>query len=56
MNMKTDVEIIRELVDLYKNETIGAEQKLNILTDLEYYVHQVGKDASFSFKMCHEMT
>ena len=42
MGMKTDVEILRELVNLYKNKTISEEQRLNILTDLEYYVHQVG--------------
>ena len=41
MGMKTDVEIIHELVDLYKNETTSEEQKIVILSDLEYYVHQV---------------
>ena len=41
MGMKTDTEIIRELVDLYKNETTSEEQKVVILSDLEYYVHQV---------------
>ena len=41
LGMKTDVEIIRELVDLYKNETTSEEEKVFILSDLEYYVHQV---------------
>ena len=41
LRMKTDVEIIQELVDLYKNETTSEEEKVFILSDLEYYVHQV---------------
>ena len=41
LRMKKDVEIIQELVDLYKNETTSEEEKVFILSDLEYYVHQV---------------
>ena len=41
MDVKTDIEIIKELVEEYKKKDILPEQKIDILTDLEFYVHQV---------------
>ncbi len=41
MGMKTDSEILRELLNTYRNESISEEQRLSVLTDLEYHVHQV---------------
>lgn len=40
--MKTDLEILRELIEQYKNrEHLVLDKHLIILQDLEYYVHQV---------------
>ncbi len=41
MDVKTDIEIIKELVEAYKKKDILPGQKIDILTDLEFYVHQV---------------
>ncbi len=43
LEMKTDLEILRELLELYKQPNLDTETKLSLLTDLEYYVHQVSK-------------
>ena len=40
LNMKTDFEILNELIAKYNN-TNDLSEKLNILNDIEYYVHQV---------------
>ena len=42
MNMfiKTETELIKELVNKYE-KTINKEEKMSILNDLEFYVHQV---------------
>ncbi|XP_071946700.1 nucleotide exchange factor SIL1-like isoform X2 [Antedon mediterranea] len=43
MNVKveTDTEIMQRLVDQFKEEGASLEQKINVLHDLEYYVHQI---------------
>ena len=41
LGMKTDGEILRDLVKLYENASLTIEKRLAVLTDLEYYVHQV---------------
>ena len=40
LNMKTDFEILNELIAKYNN-TNELSEKLDILNDIEYYVHQV---------------
>ena len=40
--MKTDYEIITELFKRYKTEGLPLEEHKEILTDLEFYLHQVG--------------
>ena len=40
LNMKTDFEILNELIVKYNN-TSELSEKLDILNDIEYYVHQV---------------
>ena len=41
MGIKTDVEILRELLQKYNKSDLGVEEKKSILIDLEYYLHQV---------------
>ena len=41
LSMKTDVEILRELLAQYQEGDISVEQRVLVLKDLEYYVHQV---------------
>ena len=42
MGIKTDAEIITELLDRLKDKDTDDQQRLLVLTDLEYYLHQVG--------------
>ena len=42
MSIKTDAEIVTELVDLFRKTTSDSDKK-SILSDLEYYLHQVLK-------------
>jgi hypothetical protein len=39
--MKTDYEMLRELIDKFKTADTNRADKLTIMKDLEYYVHQV---------------
>jgi len=40
--MKTDLEILRETLQQYRRtEDLSPQQRLAILSDLEYYLHQV---------------
>jgi len=40
--MKTDLEILDETLLRYRHsEDLSAQERLAILTDLEYYLHQV---------------
>jgi len=40
--MKTDLEILNERLQLYRDsEVLSPSDKLAILIDLEYYLHQV---------------
>ena len=43
MGIKTDAEIITELLDRLKDRDTDDQQRLLVLTDLEYYLHQVGR-------------
>ena len=42
MGIKTDFEIVTELVEKFKDENTDVLQKLQVLAELEYYLHQVG--------------
>ena len=41
MQMKTDTEILRELLTKYQDEQLSTDDRVGVLTDLEYYLHQV---------------
>jgi hypothetical protein len=41
MDIKTDGEIIAKLFMLYKNGSISVDDRKNILSHCEYYLHQV---------------
>ena len=41
VSIKTDLEILTELVDKYKQPDLSEDQIRTILKDLEYYLHQV---------------
>ena len=41
MEMKTDMEILTQLMADYRKDDLPKEHKLSILYDLEYYLHQV---------------
>ena len=43
MGIKTGQEIVTELLEKLNSTDISTEQQLNILEDLEYHLHQVGK-------------
>ena len=42
MGIKSDLEVLQELMTSYRDPAINMETKVNILTDLEYHLHQVG--------------
>jgi len=41
IDVKTDLEIISEILPRYNRTDISEDERVSILTDLEYYVHQV---------------
>ncbi len=41
LRMKTDNEVIKEIFSEYQMHNCTEERKLQILEELEYYVHQV---------------
>lgn len=47
--MKTDLEIIRDLINEYRQPGCTDSRKLDILNDFEYYVHQVRPSSSVFF-------
>lgn len=47
MDIKTDGEIITELMDKLKQEDIPRDNLLTTLTDLEYYLHQIDNAVLF---------
>ncbi|XP_064631470.1 nucleotide exchange factor SIL1-like isoform X2 [Lineus longissimus] len=48
LNVETDNEIITKLLELYKNDSISVDLRKNILSDLEYYLHQIDNAVDFS--------
>ncbi|XP_013389967.1 nucleotide exchange factor SIL1 isoform X2 [Lingula anatina] len=48
MNVKTDQEIITELFEELKEKKLDNERQMTILTDLEYYVHQMDNAQHFA--------
>lgn len=48
MGMKTDLEIVTGLVKRYKVKDILADERVRILTDLEYYLHQIDNAVYFA--------
>ena len=44
MGVKTDQEIVSELVESYKAQEIATSKKMSILDELEYLVHQVSQN------------
>ncbi|KAI0229250.1 Nucleotide exchange factor SIL1 [Lamellibrachia satsuma] len=45
--MKTDVEILKDLLEKYKQPDLSEDQIRPILTDLEYYLHQIDNAQNF---------
>ena len=43
LHEETDVEVMKRLVSVLRNNTASVNQKLIALQDLEYYVHQVSE-------------
>ena len=41
LNVKTELEILTELMAEYKDPNLSEQRHLHILMELEYYVHQV---------------
>jgi Mg2+ and Co2+ transporter CorA len=41
LNVKTDREILTQLLQKYRDPALPPDSRSNLLTDLEYYVHQV---------------
>ena len=41
VDMKTDLEIIQDLLKKYRDPNLVTQNRVNILTDFEYYLHQV---------------
>ena len=41
MDIKTDGEIVTDLLDKLRDEDKGMPEKLPVLAELEYYLHQV---------------
>ncbi|CAH1780538.1 unnamed protein product [Owenia fusiformis] len=48
INVQTDNEIIEELVRRYNNSEVSTKEKIEILTDLEYHLHQIDNAQVFS--------
>lgn len=47
MGIKTDLEIVTELVEKFKDENTDVLQKLQVLAELEYYLHQIDNAVLF---------
>lgn len=47
MGIKTDGEIVTELLETFKDENADVELKLQVLTELEYYLHQIDNAVLF---------
>ncbi|XP_074642381.1 nucleotide exchange factor SIL1-like [Tubulanus polymorphus] len=47
LNVKTDNEIINELMAQYQSANINVDDKLTILEDLEYHLHQIDNAQDF---------
>lgn len=41
--MKTDLELLTQTLERYREQDLSLERRLAVLTDLEYYLHQVTK-------------
>ena len=41
VDFKTDMEILTNLMSRYKQHDLSIDDKLNVLNDLEYLLHQV---------------
>ena len=41
MDMKTDLEVLNSIFEQYKKKDLRTEDRVSLLKDLEYYVHQV---------------
>ena len=41
MGIKTDAEIIEDMLEKLKQKDLARDELLTTLTDLEYYLHQV---------------
>ncbi|XP_005093247.1 nucleotide exchange factor SIL1 [Aplysia californica] len=48
MSVKTEGEIVTELLSRLQNPSLGKEEAVLILTDLEYYLHQIDNARLFS--------
>lgn len=48
MTMQTDFEIIKDVIAKLNSTDIAKEDKITLLKDLEYYVHQVRFNFSYS--------
>ncbi|XP_067656982.1 nucleotide exchange factor SIL1-like [Haliotis asinina] len=46
--MKTDGEIIRDLLELFKKVSSDTDAKFNVLTELEYHLHKIDNAQLFS--------
>lgn len=47
MDIKTDGEVIEEMIDKLKDKDINRDNLLTVLTDLEYYLHQIDNGVLF---------
>ena len=47
MDIKTDGEIVTDLLERFKDDNTDTLQKLQVLADLEYYLHQVSLTYKF---------
>ncbi|XP_070541506.1 nucleotide exchange factor SIL1-like [Ptychodera flava] len=47
MNIETDAEILTKLLNIYKRDDASVAEKEAILSDLEYYVHQIDNARDF---------
>ena len=41
LNVRTDREILTQLLEKYRNPDLQTKDRISLLTDMEYYVHQV---------------
>lgn len=43
MGIKTDQEILQDLVTFFKDPATTLDQKLSVMQEIEYHVHQVAR-------------